>query len=97
MACDEARFGASYPARRSQPRRQAVRGGGSDAHRYAAIYAALERHDVEGMLAEMAEDAAFENTSPPPAHFSRRSAPSNGTKGLLGQPTADSSDPRWLA
>ena len=66
MACDEARFAASYPARRRQPRRQAVRGGGSDAHCYAAIYAALERHDVEGMLAEMAEDTVFENTSPAP-------------------------------
>ena len=28
--------------------------------------AALERHDVEGMLAEMAEDTVFENTSPAP-------------------------------
>ena len=26
--------------------------------------AALERHDIEGMLAEMAEDTVFENTSP---------------------------------
>jgi hypothetical protein len=42
---------------------------------------------AEGVLAEMAEDAVFENTSPAPAHFSRRSAPSNGTKGLPGQPT----------
>ena len=28
--------------------------------------AALERHDIEGMLAEMAEDTVFENTSPAP-------------------------------
>jgi ketosteroid isomerase-like protein len=27
---------------------------------------ALERHDIEGMLAEMAEDTVFENTSPAP-------------------------------
>src|SRR5207253_2258407 len=28
--------------------------------------AALKRHDIEGMLAEMAEDTVFENTSPAP-------------------------------
>ena len=32
----------------------------------ARFHAALERHDVDGCIAEMAEDTVFENTSPAP-------------------------------
>jgi ketosteroid isomerase-like protein len=32
----------------------------------ARFNAALERHDIDGMLAEMTEDTVFENTSPAP-------------------------------
>ncbi len=32
----------------------------------ARFNAALERHDIEGLVAEMTEDTVFENTSPAP-------------------------------
>ena len=84
MACDEARFAATSPARRSQPRRQAVRGGGSDSFFATMALGAedrfmigLGRIEIEssvgvGEFAETGADHAMTPRQAPTANLTER-------------------------